>query len=552
MEFERTFLFFNRRKIPVVIGEDDTNITLSFNYYKPLVEEVKASMESRQWDGKNRLWKMKKTDRNLFVLSYLKGEQPYERYNASIIESILLDALPTRMPDFWSHQYNMYKHIALRMQVIIAGEMRTGKTLPTLQAIIDMECDGAWWIAPKSALRGLKIELTKWNFPLKIHLMTYARFRRIFTGSPVLVPKFIVFDECQKLKNPRSKQGQLAKELAHCQKEKYGNDRYMVLLSGTPAPKDPSDWWNITEVACPGFLREGSKTALMNRLGEYEEREGNVGQKYWHLLQWKKKEVEKLHKRLDGLVEVFLKKDCLDLPQKIYNTISLDIASEYMRASSMLKGSETMAAQLLNRLRQLSDGFQYINTPDEVTATTKRTTKYFPNCPKDVQLKEDLEEFEDIGRVIIYCGFQASLDKIVATCIKANWAVLKVDGRGWHALNTIKTVDECLIEMDGSLNLGKIEKLVFCAQADAASTGLELSSSPIIIYYSNSYNGAARMQSEDRPHSMNMDKSRGLEIRDYLHLPVDALTRNNLLTKKTLQSITMGDIDASMKGVWNV
>ena len=533
-----------------MIGEDVTDIALSFNYYKPLVEEVKASMESRQWDGKNKLWKMKKTDRNLFVLSYLKGENPYNKYN----QCFGTITNPKKLSVFWKHQIIMYAHIITRKQVIIAGEMRTGKTLPTFQAIIDTKCNDAWWIAPKSALRGLRLELIKWNFPshLNLYLMTYDKFKRIFTGSLALVPQFIVFDECQKLKNPRSKQGQLAKDLAHCQKEKFGDDRYMILLSGTPAPKDPSDWWNITEVACPGFLREGSKTALMNRLGEFEQREGGIGQLYWHLLEWKKEEVELLHKRLDGLVEVFLKKDCLDLPQKIYNTIVLDISTDYIRAANMLKNSEAMAAKLLNRLRQLSDGFLYTSTPDEVKATNKRSTKYFPDCPKDKQLREDLEEFEDIGRMIIYCGFQASLDKIVSICIEANWIVLKVDGRGWHSLNTTLSTDECLKEMDGSLNQGKIEKLVFCAQADAASTGLELSSSPIIIYYSNSFSGAARMQSEDRPHSINMDKSRGLEIRDYIHLPVDKLTRDNLLVKRTLQSITMGDIAASMKGVWNV
>jgi len=544
MDIIQNYLYFNKRKVLTYIGEDATDITLSFNYYKPLVEEIKASMEARQWDGRNKLWRMKKTPRNLFVLDYLMGKKPYAKYDEPLTNF--------NNPGFWYHQNKMYAHVMQRKQVIIAGEMRTGKTRPVLKAIVDTQCDGAWWVAPKSALKGLKKELIKWNFPFKIYLMTYDKFRRIFHGSLEIVPKFIVFDECQKLKNPRSKQGQLARQLAQCQKEKYGDDRYLALLSGTPAPKDPSDWWNICEVACAGFLRESSKTALQNRLGVYEQREGNVGQKYWHLLEWKKAEVELLHKRLSGLVEVFLKKDCLDLPQKMYNVIDIPVSTAYSQAAKMLKDSEIQAAQLLNKLRQLSDGFQYIQEIDEVRAKKDKEAKFFPDCPKDAQLVEDLAEFEDVGRMIVYCGFQATLDKITAICIREGWAVLKVDGRGWHALNTTLSVDECLSEMDGSLNQGKIPKLVFCAQADAASTGLELSSSPIIIYYSNSFSGGARMQSEDRPHSNNMDKSRGLEIRDYNHIPVDLLTRDNLLAKKTLQSITMGDISASMKGVWNV
>jgi len=551
----KTYFYFHKKRIPVNILSTDDSWELSFNYNKALVEEIKESTDTRQWVAERRVWHLKKTPRNKFVLAFLQGKKPYARYDVPLV-------IPN-IEGFWGHQNPMYAHIMQRKQVIIAGEMRTGKTRPTLRAIIDTQCYGAWWIAPKSALRGLKNELVKWGFPFKIFLMTYDKFRRTYNGSLAVVPKFIVFDECQRLKNPRSKQGQLAFDLATDQQIKYGNDRYIVLLSGTPAPKDPSDWWNITEVACAGFLREGSQTGLKQKLGEWEQKERENLEKqeeeeeeqekkyYYKLTKWKEDEVKRFHKRLKGLVEVYFKKDCLDLPQKIYNIIKLDIPSEYKMAINLIKGTESKAITLLNKLRQLSDGFQYINTPDSITAINKRETKYFPNCPKDNQLKLDLDEFEDIGRVIVYCGFQATLDKITSICIKEGWAVLKVDGRGWEALNTTATVDECLKEMDGSLNVGKIEKLAFCAQADAASEGLELSASPIIIYYSNSFSGRARMQSEDRPHSNNMDKSRGLEIRDYIHLPTDELTRLNLKEKKTLQSITMGDINLSMKGVWN-
>lgn len=543
MKIFKTTFYFDNKKIPATIKEDVQTFALSFAYYKPLIEEIKISTENRQWDGRTKTWILKKTNRNRFILNYLVGNNPYTQYDVSLQNYNLGAGL---LPTFWQHQQKMYAHIMLRKRVIVAGEMRTGKTRPTLKAIKDLGIEDAWWIAPKSALRGLKNELIKWNFPFKIYLLTYSKFRNMYNGSLEGVPKFIVFDECQKLKNPRSKQGQLAKDLSHAQKEKWGDDRYLVLLSGTPAPKEPSDWWNITEVACAGFLREGSQSLLKQRLGNYEERESEVGQKYWRLINWKKDEVEALSHRLNGLVEVFLKKDCLDLPNKMYNIIKFDIDTDYSQAIGLLQKTETKAAQLLNKLRQLSDGFLYTHTPDAKTATKTKKAKYFEKCPKDKQLKSDLDEFEDIGRLIIYCGFQATIDKLTAICIKKDWTVLKIDGRGWFTLNTTYDKEFCLTEMDGSLNTGKIEKLVFLAQADAASTGLELSASPIIIYYSNSYNGAARMQSEDRAYSNNMDKVRGLEIRDYIHLPVDKLVRDNLLEKKTLQSITMGEIVNSM------
>ncbi len=541
-----SYFYFNQMKIPFILDEQDNFMTLAFNYNKALIEEIKASTEARQWDGKHKLWRLKRTDRNYFVLDYLTGKKPYKRYDIPIPDDLIN---PEGLSHFWTHQNKMHQAILQRQQIIIAGEMRTGKTLPAIEAIRITKYDGAWWIAPKSAIRGLKIELQKWNFDLKIYLLTYDKFRSIYHGSPEVVPRFIVFDECQKLKNPKSKQGMKARDITSKQKEKYGDDRYAVGLSGTPAPKDPSDWWNLCETFCPGFLREGSHMALKQRLGEYEQREGQVGQKYWHLIGWKEKEVKYLHKRLKGLVEVFLKKDCLDLPEKMYEEIELPVSSMYRKAADMLHSSVTMPAILRNKLCQLSDGFQYISTPNEVTGQDDKSTHYFPDCPKDQQLKDDLDEYSDIGRVIVYCGFQATLDKIVKICVEKDWVVLKVDGRGWEALNTTKSVDELLTEMNRSTMTPEFDKLVFVAQSDSASTGLELSASSVAIYFSNSYNVASRMQSEDRPHSNNMDKERGYLIRDYIHIPVDKLVLDNLKTKKTLQGITMGDLSKVMEWV---
>lgn len=536
-----TKLYCCGKAIPCTIVEEEQEFRLSFPYYKPLLDEIKSSIEARRFDFSNKCWYFKKTARNKFVLSYLKGENPFALYDQP------LKNYPTAS-DLWYHQQKMYSHIMTRRRVIIAGEMRTGKTRPTLQAIQDLKIEGAWWIAPKSALKGLKLELLKWNFPYEIYLSTYDKFRSIYDGSND-VPQFIVFDECQKLKNPTSKQGKLARIIGERQLERWKDVSYLTLLSGTPSPKEPPDWWNLAEICCPGFLKENSKMTLSRRLGEYEERDGKMGNKYWHLIKWNIDEVAFMHKRLEGLTETFFKKDCLDLPDKVYTKVYLDMTADYKNAIAMLRKTEASALTLLNKLRQLSDGFLYLQVPDGDSAKMRRKTEYFPNCPKDEQLKEDLDMYEDEGRIIVYCGFQASVEKIVAICIKKGWAVLKADGQGWNALNTLHSVDTCLEEMSGSLapRDRKVEKLAFVAQADAASTGLELSASSVVVYYSNSFKGEARMQSEDRAHSNNMDKERGLEIKDYIHLPVDELALDNLLKKKTMQGITLGQLFKTME-----
>ena len=46
--------------------------------------------------------------------------------------------------------------------------------------------------------------------------------------------------------------------LADAVRNEHGWDGYIWEMSGTPAPKSPVDWWNQCEIACPGFLAEGT------------------------------------------------------------------------------------------------------------------------------------------------------------------------------------------------------------------------------------------------------------------------------------------------------
>ena len=96
--------------------------------------------------------------------------------------------------------------------------------------------------------------------------------------------------------------------------------------------------------------------------------------------------------------------------------------------------------------------------------------------------------------------------------------------------------------MDRSSDTGAIEKLVVVAQTDSAGTGMEFSAAPLIVFYSNSDNGEGRMQAVERGHSNNMDKERGLTVKDYVHLASDALIRSQHMMKADVQNVSLGDL----------
>lgn len=535
-----------RRKIPLTVINEGVTLKISFPYNRDLLDEIK-SMERppNSYDPDTKTWTVLNNSRNLFALDILINGEKIAIYDKDLIN------YPNAF-GLWIHQQQMYNMVKTRHRCILAAEMRTGKTRPALYGAVDI--DGpVWWVAPKKSLLSLKAEIKKINYDKKIYLFSYGAFRSTVQKNDYpdgRLPQYVVFDECQKLKTPNSQQTKAALDLSEEMESEYRGNEYIVGLSGTPAPKNPGDWWSVCEVVRPGFIKESNRIMFERRLGVYTQRENNVGGLYWHLEKWKEDEVYKLYKRLSPLVQVHLKKDCLDLPDKIYEIRKLEPSKMLLRVAQTIVDNEVHTLQAINKLRQLSDGFQYEYKYDEYTNAKTRSGMNFVGTPKIAQLEDDLDLHEDVGRLIVYAGFQGSVDIITETCVNKGWTVLRCDGRGWSVFGGTYTVDFCLSQMDRSSDDGTIPKLVFVANPESGGVGLELSSSPSIIYYSNTNKGEARMQSEDRAHSANMDVDRGLGIIDYCLLPTDYTIRDSLMKKKDLQSLSMGVLKEAFHGLF--
>src|SRR5260221_12868890 len=257
-------------KYPVTLIDLGNKYELRFNYNKGVVDEVKA-FEGSKWhgfDGINprKVWTIPKTPHNEFQLDYLRGKNPYQRYDQELI------SFTPRRKETFVHQIEGTAFLLTRRQCILAYEPGVGKTLIAIEALEylvdnkELEFDDIIWIAPRSALISVQIEFHKWKTFLQPKLYTYEGFKSLIANKQTHTPKAIIFDECQKIKNPSAQRSQAAKFAADSVRERYGSSGLITEMSGSPAPKDPSDWFHLCEVACPGFLREGSKEKLKNRL----------------------------------------------------------------------------------------------------------------------------------------------------------------------------------------------------------------------------------------------------------------------------------------------
>ncbi len=635
--------------VPVQMTYVDGRIEFKFKYNKKIMTEIKT-MEGHRWHGfdeenPRKIWSIKDSPRNAFALAYVRGEDPYAPYDVEIKQF-------TSNRPLYDHQILMVRHGISVNHGIWAAEMGTGKSLSAIEVMEYAYGQGfvrdnreAWYVGPRSGVKAVGRELLKWDSRIRPRMFTYEgvvkEVRTWVNERPT--PKVVIFDESSKIKTPTAQRSQAAMHLADAIRKEYGRSGYIIEMSGTPAPKEPTDWWHQCEIACPGFIREGDIGKFKKRLCLVEQRESTItGGMYPHIVTWwddenkcavcgqvkdhgnhdaafsvfgdadtadvhpfknSINEVSYLHERMKGLVVVLLKKDCMDLPEKQYEELHVKPKPETLRAARLIRKITARGAQVSLLLRELSDGFQYkerqVGTEqcpncygkgetkaplmgdvpegevwDQPSADITNSSKVgdhtipCPMCggkkevpvmeryteevgsPKDQAFIDELDSHDDVGRYIVWGGFQATVDRLERIAHQQGWSTLKIDGRGYIA-TTEKgepvDADRFLDCMDRSHKdfkdlRRKYSKVCIVGNPDAGGMALTFTGSPTMLYYSNSFKGEARMQSEDRGHRPGIDENRGLTIKDLIHMPIDIVVKKNVMKKKDMQSMTLGDL----------
>ncbi len=649
-------------------------LLLSFDYNPELLAEVKTRFEGRKWLGLNdgpKVWAVPLTHRNVFQFDQLRNKyapiSPYSRWDKASNKDAHTETMEQVLA-FWhnrppildskgkpivpySHQIDLAAHGLLAKWFIWAAEMGTGKTLASiiLMEIVQEKFgfDDWLWIGPRSALVAAKLDFWKWKARVFPEFITYEGLEDLLSRPRARPFRGVIADEASKLKTPTAKRSVRHKYLTDKMRDVWGDDCYIGLLSGTPAPKSPIDWWHLCETTCPGFISESSIYNFKERLAIIVKKESATGGSYPEIVAWRDSaekcthcgkekihpnhdesfnaslgkqkgmthqrhsfkpsvnEVAKLASRMRGLVNVKLKKDCLDLPEKRYETRIVKPKRSILNAAKLIAETSTRAIDALTRLRELSDGFQYVDekTGEEVCSLCegrlvyaqwfagdiplnldeveqKRIAVYdqedgtiseyvnieperreieCPNCngtgrtpiykrsstrvecPKDQVLIDLLEEHEEYGRLNVYAGFQASVDRVCDIAHQAGWFTIRADGRGWEMQDkkgvVISTSAESMMKLYQDPT--NTDWVCFVGQAGAAGMGLTLTRAFTTLFYSNDFNAENRLQAEDRGHRIGMDKKRGGRIIDIIHLPSDTKILENLRKKRDLQLMSM-------------
>lgn len=293
----------------------------------------------------------------------------------------------------------------------------------------------------------------------------------------------LTIDESVAVKNPTAQRTRGVMQLAALA-------RACFPLSGTPVTQSYLDLYSQFNAIHPDIMAFPNVHGFKNHFCVYG------GFNNYELIGYQNTdELKRITKRHSFRI---LKKDCLDLPEKIFTTVPVEMSKEQARHYTELKkehatlvdGQIVNAPIMLTRLlrfQQITSGFLPIQNEDGETTEVKT----FSNAKLEA-LEDMLKDMVlDSGhKVSIVCRFHHDLDLIGATLRKLDIKFIEVSGRTKTAerLNIDKRFDG-----DDSIRVALL-------QEQAAKEGLTLVSCHQVIFYSLTFSLNDYMQIQDRFH----------------------------------------------------
>ena len=332
----------------------------------------------------------------------------------------------------------------------------------------------------------------------------------------------IILDESTSIKNLKAsrtkaiiKIGQLA--------------RFKRILTGSPITKSPLDLFSQCAfldkklLGYENFTVFKSKYAVMYSI----ERGGYSIQipKYYVNL-------EELEFKLKNFSYRVRKKDCLDLPEKMYVQRYVDMPEEQRQAYDRLKITAMTIMQdeevsynnkltELLKLQQVTNGFVKTDEGNIVDFKTNAKLK---------ELMSIIEETED--KCIIWANYVHNIESIKSKLAETYGtdSVVSIYGKD--------SVEDRNQAVENFQNKDEYRFLV--GNPTVGGYGLTLTAAKYVIYFSNSYNLEVRQQSEDRAHRIGQ-KSQVTYIDIICRDTIDQMVLHNLENKIELSAKTLGE-----------
>ena len=347
---------------------------------------------------------------------------------------------------------------------------------------------GVWNPAPKAKEKKELLKLFEVSDNLKILMVNVEAFST--KKGVTFVEKFllthnalIAVDESTTIKNPKARRTKSLVKLAI-------NTKYRRILTGFPVTQSPLDLYSQSEFLSSHLLGHTSFYTFQNRYAQLINR--NMGQRtfrqvvgYQHL--------EELTEKVNNFSYRVLKKDCLDLPDKVYQRREIELTPEQKKIYKEIKEyaiaelesheivSVTSVLTQILRLHQVVCGFVKHDNGEEVEIKNNRIS----------ELMDILSELQ--GKTIIWANYQYDIKRITKTLEDLVGAESVATYYGGTPEEDRQPIINRFQDPES-----KLQYLV--SNVQTGGYGITLTQASNVIYYSNNYDLEKRLQSEDRAH----------------------------------------------------
>lgn len=505
----------------IYIDKNNNNFLLLKCSYQDK-EIAKNTLRDSTWDKELKMWRFSATHIKVNALKKVFPDLIITREAEEIVNKNkeindnclkikqLKDAVletPYIKTKLFSYQKVGVRFMLERDEAANFCELGTGKTLQTLTAVITRKELGqikkCIVVCPASLKYNWQNEIDKHTFEKSI-VIDGSKLKRIelyeeFKGKDDILfiiinyellridvdiirkhlnIDSIVLDECVKIKNPLAQQTKAVKQ--------FSDKKYKYILSGYPIANNAIDTWSQIDFLKPGYI------------GSYWSFEDNyVIRGYFNQIEGYRN-LEILKKKLDPLYIRFLKKDVLDLPEKIYQTREVTLEKDQLKAYEQMRDEMVVYLEKLNekeiitqtrdilvkfiRLSQITSGF--------VSDVDMQNIHNFEVNAKLPVLEDIVEEVINNNKpIVIWCRFIPTA-QILYSVLSKKYSVSVLTG-STNAKERQRIVDD--------FQNGKTQ--IFIGQILAGGMGINLFKADTEIFFEKAFlSPSSIIQAEDRLH----------------------------------------------------
>lgn len=354
-------------------------------------------------------------------------------------------------------------------------------------------------------------------------LRTQAGFsaaNKFFAMSPRAAKKHMVVDESTCIKNPKAIQTKRVLDVAGFTDARWA-------LNGTPITQSPLDLFSQCKFLSKDALPYKTWTAFKHAFAV--ETTMTMGHRSFRKIIGYQN-LDQLTKLLEPCSLHIKKKDCLDLPDKTFTRVAVEMTPEQQKVYqsmkedclAMLQNGElvtsTLALTRITKLQQILTGFVTTDDGTEVAISNNR-------IPALLQIAESAQP------LVIFCAYRKNVAQIVDALKKT------FPDKGVVAY-TGDVTDKARNAGVADFQEGKAD---FFVATSAAAKGLTLHRASTMVYYSNNYSLETRLQSQDRIHRIGQEhKCTYIDL--VVPNTVDDAVLQRLEQKKELSSMVLDDL----------